>query len=120
VTDEELKALFEQEARALGESAHVPAAGQIWWKSAIRARAEAAHVASRPMVWLQALTGAGVVGLALGGATALWPRLSGSLQQIYPELATSVVGSISLPMLVAGVVALLAAPLAVYLAIPRD
>ena len=40
----------------------VPAAGQVWWRSAIRARAEASRAAASPMVWLQALTGAGAAG----------------------------------------------------------
>jgi hypothetical protein len=46
---------------------HVPAAGQVWWRSAIRAHAEAGRAARRPMVWLQGIAGA----MALGAGAAL-------------------------------------------------
>jgi hypothetical protein len=36
----------------------VPAAGQIWWRAAVRARLESTHAAARPMSWMHAITGA--------------------------------------------------------------
>lgn len=120
MTDQELKELFESEAQALSQDVHVPAAGQIWWRSAIRARTESAHTAARPMVWLQALTGAGAVGLACGGLTMMWPRLQELVAQAAPALATSMLGTLPPAILLAIGAGILAAPIAYYLAVPRD
>jgi hypothetical protein len=95
----------------------VPAAGQIWWRSAIRARADAARAAARPMVWLQALTGAGAVGIAVASVSAAWPRIESTLgflsfsQTSFQE---------ALPLLLIAGLGLVAAPIAYYLAVPRD
>jgi hypothetical protein len=95
----------------------VPAAGQIWWRSAIRARAEAARAAARPMVWLQALTGAGAVGLAVAGVTTVWPRLESTFR-LTPFAGLSLTDALPL-MLLAGL-GVVAVPIAYYLAVPRD
>lgn len=95
----------------------VPAAGQIWWRSAIRARAEAARDAARPMVWLQAVTGAGAVGLAVAGVSAAWPRVESTFHWI-PFSAASLQDA--LPLLLLAGLGLVAAPIAFYLAVPRD
>jgi hypothetical protein len=95
----------------------VPAAGQIWWRSAIRARADAARTAARPMVWLQALTGAGAVGIAIAGVSAAWPRLE-SVLRFMPFSQTSI--QEALPLLLIAGLGLVAAPIAYYLAVPRD
>jgi hypothetical protein len=55
---------------------HVPAAGQVWWRAAIRARLESTQTAMRPMTWMHAVTAAITVGLLLAGLTAAWPMLS--------------------------------------------
>ena len=39
-----------------------PAAGQVWWRAAVRARLEAAHAAARPMTWLHGIAGACALG----------------------------------------------------------
>jgi hypothetical protein len=95
----------------------VPGAGQIWWRSAIRARADAARAAARPMVWLQAITGAGAAGLALAGVSAAWPRLESAFSWI-PITAASLQDA--LPLLLLAGLGLVAAPIAFYLAVPRD
>ena len=97
-------------------SVQVPAAGQIWWRAAIRARADAARAAARPMVWLQALTGAGAAGLAIAGVSTAWPRVE-SAWQLMPFSTSFREG---LPLLLVAGVGLLAAPLVYYLAMPRD
>ena len=95
----------------------VPAAGQIWWRSAIRARADAARAAARPMVWLQALTGAGAVGIAIAGVSAAWPRLESALRFMpFGEVSMQD----ALPLLLIAGLGLVAAPIAYYLAVPRD
>jgi hypothetical protein len=95
----------------------VPAAGQVWWRSAIRARADAARAAERPMVWLQALTGAGAVGLAVAGVTAVWPRLESTFR-LMPFNGSSIQDA--LPVLLLAGIGLVAAPIAYYFAVPRD
>ena len=120
MTDQELKALFEHEARVASQDVHVPAAGQIWWRSAIRARGESAHTAARPMVWLQALAGAGTVGMALGGLTIAWPWLQETLRQLLPSIAPAFVSGLPVSVILAVGAALIAAPIAFYLTVPRD
>ena len=95
----------------------VPAAGQVWWRAAIRARADAARDAARPMVWLQAVTGAGAAGLALAGVSMVWPRIQGVWQS-----APFRGGSFeeALPLLLAVGIGIVAAPIAYFLAVPRD
>lgn len=95
----------------------VPAAGQVWWRAAIRARADAARDAVRPMIWLQALTGAGAAGLAVAGVSMLWPRVQGMLQY-----APFTGGSFqeALPLVLAVGIGVVAAPIAYFLAVPRD
>lgn len=120
MTDQELKALFEEEARMASQDAQVPAAGQIWWRSAIRARGEAAHTAARPMIWLQALTGAGTVGMALGGLTTAWPWLQETTRQLVPSITPSFMSGLPVSLILAVGAAVVAAPIAFYLAVPRD
>jgi hypothetical protein len=96
----------------------VPAAGQIWWRSAIRARADAARAAARPMVWLQAVTGAGAVGAALAGVSLVWPRIEGTVRLVMPSNGAWL--QEALPLLLAVGIGVIAAPIAFYLAVPRD
>jgi hypothetical protein len=96
----------------------VPAAGQIWWRSAIRARADAARAAARPMVWLQALTGAGAVGAALAGISLAWPRIEGTFHLVIPSNSAWL--QEALPLLLVAGIGLIAAPIAYYLAVPKD
>jgi hypothetical protein len=96
----------------------IPAAGQIWWRAAIRARAEAAHAAARPMVWLQAVTGAAAVGGVAAGISMIWPRIESAFGGVLPFASTS--WHDALPLLLAIGAGILAAPIAFYLAVPRD
>jgi hypothetical protein len=93
----------------------VPAAGQVWWRSAIRARADAARRAARPMIWLQALAGAGAVGAALAGVGMVWPRLQGMVHFLPFSNA-----SLQEPLLLLTGIGVIAAPIAYYLALPRE
>jgi hypothetical protein len=53
----------------------VPAAGQVWWRAAIRARLEAAHAAARPLTWAHGVAGACAAGLAAGVVNMAWPSI---------------------------------------------
>ena len=95
----------------------IPAAGQVWWRAAIRARGEAARAAARPMVWLQAVAGAGAFGVAVAGIATVWPRIEGVFR-VMPFANASL--SEALPLLVTIAAGVVAAPIAYYLAVPRD
>jgi hypothetical protein len=103
--------------RGLLDDAAVPAAGQIWWRSAIRARAEAAHAAARPMVWLQAISGAAAAGVVAAGVTALWPQVEATVGRLMP---LALAWHDSLPLILAIGAGIVAAPIAFYLAVPKD
>ena len=51
----------------------VPAAGQVWWRAAIRARLEATQTVARPLTWLYGVSGACVLGLLVAVVGWLWP-----------------------------------------------
>ena len=43
----------------------VPAAGQVWWRAAVRARLEAVHSAARPLTWSHGMAGACAIGVVM-------------------------------------------------------
>jgi len=53
----------------------VPAAGQVWWRSAVRARLEAAHAVARPLTWLHGIASACTLGVACAVIGTAWPSL---------------------------------------------
>lgn len=61
-----LATLFGEERESIGREAPLPAAGQVWWRSAIRGRLEDQRAAERPLVWLYAASVA--VGVSLAAA----------------------------------------------------
>ena len=113
---------------------HVPAAGQVWWRAAVRARLESTQAAARPMTWMHAITGAVVVGALLAALTAVWPKLPAVLNlvrtlsvQLFPspDVTSAIAGGLaqSATIGVIGIVAaalLLLAPLALYFALSDD
>jgi hypothetical protein len=109
----------------------VPAAGQIWWRAAVRARLESTHAAARPMTWMHAITGAIVLGVFLAGLTAVWPMVPGVLTMMRavtsellpsPEVTSALAGGLAMSAGV-GIVAaaiLIVTPLALYFALSDD
>ena len=109
----------------------VPAAGQIWWRAAVRARLETTHAAARPMTWMHAITGAIVLGVFLAAVTAVWPMLPGAIHMIRalslevfpsPEVASAFAGGLAQITGVAIIAAaiMVVAPLALYFALSDD
>ena len=109
----------------------VPAAGQVWWRAAIRARLEAAHSAARPMTWAHGVAGACAVGLTAGVINVAWPTIERAFSwfgdrasSINPgtlavaDLATSMMQRTFPLALVAA--CLLLAPLALYVALSDE
>jgi len=111
--------------------AHVPAAGQVWWRAAVRARLESTQAAARPMTWMHAITGAMVLGAFLAAVTAMWPRLPSALNlvrsvsfEIFPshDVANAIAGGLAQSALVGLIAAaiLVLAPLALYFVLSDD
>ena len=109
----------------------VPAAGQIWWRAAVRARLESTHAAARPMSWMHAITGAIVLGVFLAAITAVWPMLPGVINVIRatsrevlpsPDVARAIAGGLTqiagLAIIAAAIMVI--APLALYFALSDD
>jgi hypothetical protein len=120
--------LREDEAASLSD-VRVPAAGQVWWRAAVRARVEAAHTASRPITWMQGLAAAAIAGLAIALFSVVWPFLRQGA-----SLATSAVASMApgasevaplfaaavqqaLPLLVFAGIFVIVTPIALYFAL---
>jgi hypothetical protein len=111
---------------------HLPVAGQVWWRSAVRARAEAAHTAARPLTWLHGIAGACAVGLAWAAAGMAWPFIRFAASWVSTQawgvdsrivdvavLVTAVVQK-SLPFAFVAAACLVLAPVALYFALSDD
>ena len=109
----------------------VPAAGQIWWRAAVRARLESTHAAARPMSWMHAITGAIVAGVFLAAITAVWPMLPAAITMVRaislevfpsPEVGRAIAGGLTqiagLAIIAAALIVI--APLVVYFALSDD
>lgn len=110
---------------------HVPAAGQVWWRSAIRARLESTQSAVRPISWLHAITAAIAIGVLLAILTVAWPFLSpmgdrawSVVAGFFPnaDVASALASGLRLSVMLGLLAAafLLLAPLAVYFVLSGD
>ncbi|MBY0496446.1 MAG: hypothetical protein K2Y23_19740 [Cyanobacteria bacterium] len=110
---------------------HVPAAGQIWWRAAVRARLEGTTAAVRPITWMHGITGAVAVGVLMAVITAAWAVLPDAIDsarttamQFLPsaEAASALTSLLKQSLLIAGVAAtlLIVAPLALYFVLSDD
>jgi hypothetical protein len=115
--------LLGEDEKETRRDVHVPAAGQIWWRSAIRARVEAIHAAERPMTWLHGLAGAVAVGLLLSVMGLAWPYIASVAASVsatswslsLPAAATASVERI-LPFALAALALVILTPIAIYFA----
>jgi hypothetical protein len=67
--------LFSADQEHARYEVRVPAAGQVWWRAAVRARLDAAHAVARPLTWLHGIAGACAVGVACAVIGMAWPSL---------------------------------------------
>jgi hypothetical protein len=110
----------------------VPAAGQVWWRSAIRARLECTEAAMRPMTWMHGITAAVSIGVLLAIGTASWPVVVPWAERAWQfavaffpnaEVASSLASGLRQSALLGllGALLLVLAPLlAVYFALSRE
>jgi hypothetical protein len=110
----------------------VPAAGQVWWRAAVRARLEAAHAVARPLTWLHGIAGACAVGVACAVIGMAWPSLRemaswftfeafGTDSRV-ADVAALVTGALqrSLPLAFVLAACIVLAPVALYFALSDD
>jgi len=109
----------------------VPAAGQVWWRAAVRARLESTHAAARPITWMHGITGAIAFGVMLAVVTAAWPMLPEAISSVKTvardylpsaEVASALAGGFRQSLLIGaiGAALLVLTPLAVYFVLSDD
>ena len=106
----------------------LPSAGQIWWRAAVHARADAARAAARPLVWGYGAAAACAIGLLAAGASVMWPSVLpvferfGAFTARMAPTADMVMATLraQLPIVIAVVACLVAAPIALYFALRED
>ena len=110
----------------------VPAAGQVWWRAAVRARLEAVHSAARPLTWSHGIAGACAIGVAMALLGFAWPVVRGAAGWIIERaldaaplgaaaatlVTTSAHGNVALMFVAA--VCILFAPVALYFALSDE
>ncbi|HEY7190422.1 MAG TPA: hypothetical protein VH436_27915 [Vicinamibacterales bacterium] len=111
----------------------VPAAGQVWWRAAVRARLEAVHTASRPLTWWHGIAGACAIGVVMALLGVAWPVVRESAGWIVTRaldaavplgaeaatvVTTSIHGSVALVLVAAACI--LFAPVALYFALSDE
>jgi hypothetical protein len=123
--------LSEDQERARDE-ARVPAAGQVWWRAAVRARLEAAHAAARPLTWLHGIAAACAVGLTIAAVGMAWPTLREigawlgaqtlGVDTGVADVAALVTGALqrSLPLAFVVAACIVLAPVALYFVLTDD
>lgn len=110
---------------------HVPVAGQVWWRSAVRARLESTQAATRPMTWLHGVTAAITIGVMLTAIGLAWPTLVAGAdwarEFAVPLVANTevsgVVGNVlrqSVLLAMAAAACLLLAPVLLYFVLSND
>jgi hypothetical protein len=110
---------------------HVPAAGQVWWRAAIRARLDSTQASMRPMTWLHGITAAVAVGVLLAVTGVTWPMLMPVLERVWTivaayfpsaDVAAAVASGLRLSAMLGLIAAaiLVVAPLALYFALSDD
>jgi hypothetical protein len=110
----------------------VPAAGQVWWRAAVRARLDAAHAVARPLTWFHGIAAACALGVACAVIGTAWPSLRemaswftfetfGADSRV-ADVAVFVMAAMqrSLPVAFIIAVCIVLAPVALYFALADD
>jgi hypothetical protein len=111
----------------------VPAAGQVWWRAAVRARLEAVQTASRPLTWSHGIAAACAIGVVMALLGFAWPVVREAAGWIVARaldaavplgaaaatvVTTSIHGSVALVLV--GAACILFAPVALYFALSDE
>ena len=123
--------LLREDHEQARRSVQVPAAGQVWWRAAVRARLERAQAATQPMTWLHGITAACIAGVTLAAVTLAWPSIAGGAAWVKQQLlettprgdvaglATMALGQ-SLVLGLIAAICLVVAPVVLYFALSDD
>ena len=117
--------------RDLRRVARVPAAGQVWWRAAVRARLEAVHAAARPLTWLHGVAGAAACGLLIAMLGMSWPFVRDTItwlvylaliESAVTEAATRVAAALpqTMAIVLVACACLVLAPLALFFVLSDD
>ena len=125
-------ALLREDAMNARADVHVPAAGQVWWRAAIRARVDGVQAAERPITWLHGLAGAAAAGLVATLLGIAWPSIEGFASWVAArewavmpgasDTAALILAALqrSLPLALVVATCMILAPIAIYLAVSDD
>jgi hypothetical protein len=121
--------LLHDDADAARRHVQLPAAGQVWWRAAVRARLDGAHAAERPLTWAQGIAAASAAGAAVATIGFAWPTIDRAAAWIGSQAwsaapATAAIVDLvsaavqpSLPFMIAAAAGMVLAPLALFLAL---
>ena len=124
--------LLHEDADTARHDVQLPAAGQVWWRAAVRARLDGAHAAARPLTWAQGIAAASTAGVAIALIGIVWPTIDraagwvGSHAWSAAPAAAAIVDFLSaavqrsLPFALAAAAGMVLAPLALFLALSDD
>jgi hypothetical protein len=123
--------LLRQDHEHARREVQVPAAGQVWWRAAVRARLERAHASTQPMTWLHGITAACTLGVTVAILGIAWPSIAGGAGWVKAQLMSAAPGgevaglvSIalgqSLVLALVAVTCLVVAPVALYFALSDE
>jgi hypothetical protein len=100
---------------------HVPAAGQIWWRAALRAHTDSVRAARRPIVWLQGIAAACAAGLVMALFGSAWPVLRHASAAAWGvALPIADVLRSAMPFALAVLACLVVTPIVVYFVLSDD
>jgi hypothetical protein len=127
----EVAVVLRAEHDQAGRDVHVPVAGQVWWRSAVRARLESVQAATRPMTWLHGVTAAITIGIMLAAIGLAWPTMVDGTQWardvVLPLVSNGEVSGVvtgvlrqSAVIALAAAACLLIAPVLLYFALTND
>lgn len=124
--------LLHEDEQLARRDVQVPAAGQVWWRAAIRARVEAVHAAERPLTWLHGVAAAIAAGLLAALLGLAWPSIERAgawvaAQSISINPVTAETGQLlyaalqrGLPVALTVGVFVILGPIAIYFALSDD
>ena len=124
-----LREEFTEAREAIGRrDVPLPSAGQIWWRAALHARADAARAAARPLVWGYGAAAACALGLLATGFSMVWPTLppvfdrAGAFTARLAPATDMLMAALraQLPLVIAVLACIVAAPIALYFALREE
>lgn len=123
--------LLRQDHEHARRDVQVPAAGQVWWRAAVRARLERAQASTQPMTWLHGITAACTLGVTAAILVIAWPSIAGGAAWVKTQLMGAapdgeVAGLVSmalgqsLALAVVAAACLVVAPVVLYFALSDE